>query len=245
LVVTDENGRLRAPVLANGTRVYVLGDIHGQLEPLQSAIARIVAHKTASPASTIMTVFVGDYVDRGLASRAVIDRIMAECDIGAKITLRGNHEDMMLRALHDPTCMKAWCDMGGIQTLFSYGVTVRDVMVGRGYEAAQAALRAALPETHLSWLQGLRDHYEQDDYFFCHAGIDPDRPFHDQTEEDLLWIREKFTHHDGAYPKIVVHGHSPVDRIDIRRNRINVDTGAAWTHYLGCLALEADAAIVI
>jgi len=245
MVVRDENGRLRAPALADGTRVYVLGDIHGQLECLQAAIARIVADRTARPVRRLLTVFVGDYVDRGLASRAVIDRIIAESEIGTKIALRGNHEEMMSRALDDPSHMKTWCDMGGIQTLFSYGVDVREVMVGRGYEAAQAALRMALPQAHLSWLQGLRNYHEQDDYFFCHAGIDPDRSLRNQTAEDLLWIRERFTRDDRVYPKIVVHGHSPVDRIDVRRNRINVDTGAAWTQYLGCLALEADTATIV
>jgi serine/threonine protein phosphatase 1 len=245
LAVMDEHGRRRAPVLANGTRVYVIGDIHGQLDCLQAAIARIVADRQARPARHILTVFVGDYVDRGLASRAVIERIMAESDIGSKITLRGNHEAMMLRALDDPADMKAWCDMGGAQTLFSYGVDVHEIMIGRGHEAAQAALRAALPAAHLSWLRGLRDHHEQDDYFFCHAGIDPDRPFRDQTEADLLWIRDRFTADDRVYAKIVVHGHSPVDRVDIRRNRINVDTGAAWTRHLGCVALDADGATVV
>ena len=245
MVVRDENARLRAPALADDMRVYVLGDIHGQIESLEAAIARIVADRNARPMRHILTVFVGDYVDRGLGSRAVIDRIMAENEIGTKITLRGNHDEMMWRALDDPSHMKAWCDMGGIQTLFSYGVDVQQVMVGRGYEAAQAALRVALPHAHLSWLQGLRNHHEQDDYFFCHAGIDPDRSIGNQTADDLLWIRERFTCDDRIYSKIVVHGHSPVDRIDVRRNRINVDTGAAWTQYLGCLALEADTATIV
>jgi serine/threonine protein phosphatase 1 len=245
MVVLDENGRRRSPALADGTRIYVIGDVHGQIECLRAAIARIVADRKARPARTILTVFIGDYIDRGLASRAVIDRIMAEDEIGTKITLRGNHEAMMLRALDDPAHMKAWCDIGGTQTLFSYGVDVRQVMVGRGYAAAQADLQAALPATHLSWLQGLLPHYQKDDYLFCHAGIDPDRPLHDQIEDDLLWIRDKFTRDDRVYPKIVVHGHSPVDRIDIRHNRINVDTGAAWTWHLGCLALEGDGAVAI
>jgi serine/threonine protein phosphatase 1 len=245
MVVRDENGRLRAPTLAEGTRIYVLGDIHGQLESLQAAIARIVADRNARPVRQVLTVFVGDYVDRGLSSRAVIDRIMAESEIGTKIPLRGNHEEMMSRALDDPSHMKAWCDMGGIQTLFSYGVDVQQVVAGRGYEAAQAALRVALPQAHLSWLQGLRNHHEQDDYFFCHAGIDPDRPLGNQTADDLLWIKEKFTCDDRIYTKIVVHGHSPVERVDVRRNRINVDTGAVWSRHLGCLALEADAATAV
>lgn len=240
LIIIDDNGNKKKPTLANGTRIYVVGDVHGQLESLKGVIEKIRTDINCRPTQDVFTVFIGDYIDRGLASKSVIDAIIDESGIGAKITLRGNHEEMMLRSLDDVACMKEWCAVGGVQTIFSYGVDIQDLMIGRGYDGAQAALIAALPRSHLAWLRGLSSRYENGDYFFCHAGINPDKSIDDQEDSDLLWIRHKFTDDERNYPKIIVHGHSPVERVDIRHNRINVDTGAFFTGNLSCIALERD-----
>jgi len=55
-----------------------------------------------------------------------------------------------------------------------------------------------------------------------------------------LWIREEFLRYDGAHGKIVVHGHTPVEKPDVRPNRINVDTGAYASSTLTALVLEGD-----
>ena len=245
LLVIGSNGQTRKPILPSGTRVYVVGDIHGQLENLQNVLGKIKADIRSRPIQDISTVFVGDYIDRGLASQAVIDTIINESEIGSKITLKGNHEELMLAALGDAENMKDWCAVGGIQTAFSYGVDVQDLMVGRGYEAAQKSLVSAVPSGHLDWLRGLLSRYEIGDFFFCHAGIDPDRPIGAQVEADLLWIRRKFTNDERTYSKIIVHGHSPVEQVDVRHNRVNVDTGAFFTGNLACVALEAGAISLI
>ena len=59
-------------------------------------------------------------------------------------------------------------------------------------------------------------------------------------DEDLLWIREDFLLHEDAFGKIVVHGHTPVEKPDVRSNRINIDTGAYATGRLACLMLEGE-----
>jgi serine/threonine protein phosphatase 1 len=236
--VIDARGHPRSPAMPDATGVYVVGDIHGELDCLQRVIQRIRIDLAASPVEHAATVFLGDYVDRGLASRSVIDTIIAERGIGRKITLRGNHEEMLLRALDDPACMRDWCEAGGIATLASYGVHVAELMRGRGHDAARAALLDAMPERHCTWLRALPSRYESGDYFFCHAGIDPDRPLEDQREGDLLWIRRKFISDRRSFAKIIVHGHSPVERIDVRHNRINLDTGAFCTGNLACIRLD-------
>jgi serine/threonine protein phosphatase 1 len=236
--VIDVRGHPRPPAMPEATGVYVVGDIHGELDSLQRVIQRIRTDLEANPVEHAMTVFLGDYVDRGMASKSVIDTIIAECGIGQKIALRGNHEEMLLRALDDPTCMRGWCEAGGIATLASYGVPVADLMRGRGHDAARAALLDAMPEHHRAWLRGLPSCYESGDYFFCHAGIDPDRPLEDQREGDLLWIRGKIISDHRSFAKIIVHGHSPVERIEVRHNRINLDTGAFCTGNLACIRLD-------
>ena len=243
--VVRSNGQKRSATLPSGTRIYAVGDIHGQLVNLQKVLGKIKADIRARPIQDITTVFVGDYIDRGLASKAVIDTLINEDGIGSKITLRGNHEELMLAALDDPDNMKDWCTVGGIQTAFSYGVDVQDLMVGRGYEAAQKSLRNAVPRSHTDWLHGLPSRHEIADFFFCHAGIDPDKSIESQVDADLLWIRRKFTNDERTYSKIIVHGHSPVEQVDVRHNRINVDTGAFFTGNLACVALEAGAISLI
>ena len=68
----------------------------------------------------------------------------------------------------------------------------------------------------------------------------PGIPLARQAQGDLLSIRDDFLLHEGAYEKVVVHGHTPVVRPDIRTNRINIDTGAYATGKLTCLVLEGD-----
>jgi serine/threonine protein phosphatase 1 len=145
---------------------------------------------------------------------------------------------MLLQALDDVAGMRNWCEAGGIATIASYGVPVGDLMIGRGHEAARAALLDVMPESHQTWLRGLPSRYESGDYFFCHAGIDPDRPLEQQREVDLLWARRRFIHDRRSFAKIIVHGHSPVEQIDVRHNRINIDTGAYCTGNLACIRLD-------
>jgi serine/threonine protein phosphatase 1 len=242
--VADTPGRAW-PRVADGTRIYVVGDIHGELDSLREVVRKIGADIAGRPGAEVFTVFVGDYVDRGLNSRGVIDALMLEAGVGTKIMLRGNHEELLLAALDDVERMRPWCAIGGVQTLFSYGVDVGEVMRGRGFEVARAAFVAAIPESHVAWLRGLPVCWETAGYFFCHAGINPDRALEDQRDADLLWVRDRFTRDERRFAKIVVHGHSPVERVEVRHNRINVDTGAVWTGALSCVCLEGDRVVCL
>src|SRR5262249_53753637 len=76
-------------------------------------------------------------------------------------------------------------------------------------------------------------------HFFCHAGVRPGVALEQQVEDDLLWIREPFLTSRADFGKIVVHGHTPTEKPEIRSNRINVDTGAYMTNVLTCAVLDA------
>ncbi len=113
-------------------------------------------------------------------------------------------------------------------------------MLGRNFDVAAERLRAVLPDTHRAFLASLRTSYTHGGYFFCHAGVRPGVALAQQSETDLLWIREDFLGSTMDFGKIVVHGHTPVEAPDVRPNRINIDTGAFITGQLTCVVLDGD-----
>jgi len=182
-------------------------------------------------------VTLGDYVDRGPNSRGVIERLMTNPFPGSYVALKGNHEDLFVKFLGDPEIGVHWRQLGGLETLHSFGVPVADLMMNKGYEQAAERLRAALLPEHLNFLSSLRFSLIVDRYFLCHAGIRPGIPLQRQSEQDLLWIREEFLGSRMNFGKIVVHGHTPVHQPEILPNRINIDTGAFATGRLTCIVL--------
>src|SRR5262249_50343467 len=114
-----------------------------------------------------------------------------------------------------------------------------DVIAGAKYAEAARALARAVPREHLDFLASLETSLTVGGYFVCHAGVRPGVPLEQQEEEDLLWIRETFLASNTDFGKIVVHGHTPARQPELRRNRINVDTGAFMTGRLTCAAIDA------
>jgi serine/threonine protein phosphatase 1 len=225
--------------LPAGLRLYAVGDNHGRADLLDELATRIADDVANAPAQAV-TVFLGDYVDRGPASAAVVERL-SRGDFPTPIcALRGNHEEVLLRFLEDETVLESWREFGGLETLHSYGVNVANVMRGQGYDVAQKSFVQRLPEHHERFLRETRLTAAYGDYFFCHAGVRPGVPFDAQSAGDLLWIREEFLRYQGSWEKVVVHGHTPVARPDNRPRRINIDTGAYATSLLTALALEGE-----
>ena len=226
-----------APSLPPGVRIYAVGDIHGRLDLLDALAEQIRADLVSAPPE-VMTIFLGDYVDRGPASAGVLDRL-SRGDFPTPIyALRGNHEEVLLRFLDDGTVLDGWRGFGGIETLQSYGVDVREAMRGAGYDLARKSLLARMPPGHRLFLEQTRFAASLGDYFFCHAGVRPGVAPQSQNPKDLLWIREEFLRHKGSWSQIIVHGHTPVPRPEVLPNRINVDTGAFASSILTALVLE-------
>lgn len=208
--------------------IYAIPDIHGQADLLDEALARV--HRDGGPDARI--VFLGDLVDRGPDSRAVIDRILDARDAGRPWTvLRGNHDQMFLDFLdHGALQFKqvrsglSWLDrrLGGAATLASYGVTET-----RGSAARQAA-QEAVPQPHRAFLASLPLWHEAGDVLFVHAGIRPGVPLAEQTPEDLMWIRDGFLEYKGPHPWLVVHGHTALDWPQYFGNRVDLDAGAGY-----------------
>ena len=223
-------------------RVYAIGDIHGRLDLLRMLAAAIdEEQQDLRPARTTL-VFVGDYVDRGPDSRAVIDWLI-ERPLPAfeRVYLRGNHEDWFESFLSDTAVGPSWLYCGGVETLASYGVAAAPGENDpRRLRALQAELTAALPGSHRAFLRALENHCAIGGYLFVHAGVRPGVPLDRQSPDDMLWIREEFLHARDDHGHVVVHGHTITSEVEVRENRIGIDTGAFATNVLSCLVLEAD-----
>lgn len=234
------------------TPIYAIGDIHGQKEMLDHALALIAA----DGGEDAQIVFMGDYTDRGPDSRAVIDTLISGRDAGRNwVFIKGNHDRFFARFVrqglqHDPNVKSGinWLNprLGGKATLASYGVvaemhfTIDDTTqleiltdcdgpdgsldIDRLIKMAQRAV----PATHLDFLEGLPLWYETADLLFVHAGIRPGLPIAAQDHEDLLWIRQPFLESAKDFGKLVVHGHTALDHPQHFGNRVDLDGGAGY-----------------
>jgi serine/threonine protein phosphatase 1 len=222
------------------TRVYAVGDIHGSLVPLRLLRDAIREHAEAHPIERKCLIYLGDYIDRGYDSRAVIELLVSDPLPGfEQVFLKGNHEDGMLRFLADGSNTLFWVAYGGIATMVSYGVKPPDPATDESeVTRARKELAKKLPPAHLEFLAKLEPYRVEGDYLFVHAGIRPGVPLDEQREEDLLWIREEFLRSTQEFGKCVVHGHSITRQADFQANRIGIDTGAFASGTLTCLVLE-------
>jgi len=237
--------RGRRPSLPAGLRIYAVGDIHGRLDLLDELLARIESDIAERPTARPVFVFLGDYIDRGPSSRETIDRLVEHGAANETVFLRGNHELIAIKCLSDRSLFDQWMRLGGLETLASYGVLPEPRVSGRQIVELQSAFHHALPQTHFRFFRDLQNTHACGDFFFVHAGAKPNVELSQQKESDLLWIRGEFLSSTYDFGKIIVHGHTPAREIEVRPNRINIDTGAFATGRLTCLVLEGDSLSVI
>jgi serine/threonine protein phosphatase 1 len=226
--------------LPEGLRIYAVGDVHGRDDLLGELHELIEADAKAQPFDRNILIYLGDYVDRGLRSKDVLDRLTGNRLGGFEhVFLKGNHELAMLQFLADARFGKDWKYYGGLETLHSYGIkelTLTDDPAA--FERARDHFDEVLPVAHRQFLENLEVSAEFGGYFFVHAGVRPGIALHRQIEEDLLWIREEFLTSRSSFGKCVIHGHTPNEEVVVRSNRIGIDTGAYMTGVLTALVLE-------
>jgi serine/threonine protein phosphatase 1 len=220
-------------------RLYVIGDIHGRLDLLERMIELInLDIKTCGGECLVVTL--GDYIDRGPNSRGVLDRLLNNPFAGQYVALKGNHESLLEAFLDDPAVGADWWRLGGVETLRSFGITIKPVMTRRDFAQAAVQLREALSRQQVEFLGFLKTFLIAGRYFLCHAGVRPGIPLDSQDDEDLLWIRDEFLSSQIDFGKMVIHGHTPTREPEILANRINIDTGAFLSGRLTCVVLEGD-----
>ena len=230
-----------APRVPAGQRVYAIGDIHGCLDLLDRLLDAIAEDEAGRlPADTTL-VFLGDLVDRGPDSAGVVERLLQLSKGPARARfLRGNHDDVFLRAARgDRRALRFLIRIGGRTTILSYGISDEEYRA-LDYDELLKTFGRNVPPEHLAFVEGFEDSLEIGDYLFVHAGVKPGVPLDQQAPEDLYWIREDFLLHREDFGKMVVHGHSISEGVEIRSNRIGIDTGAFASGQLTAVALEDD-----
>lgn len=206
-------------------RTFVVGDIHGCTEEVD----RLLDALSLTASDTI--IFLGDYIDRGPSPKGVIDRLLRLCHEGPQcVFLKGNHEDMFLAFLGEPGHYgEAFLFNGGEATLRSYGLEGKPGNV----------VAARLPPEHAEFLRSLEVQHRHGEFLCVHAGIVPTQPIEEQTEEDLLWIRDEFILNPHPFPFTVLFGHTPQREVIIDLPyKIGLDTGLVYWNKLSCLELE-------
>jgi serine/threonine protein phosphatase 1 len=229
--------RPEGPQGPKGLAIYAIGDIHGRADLLKQTFTLIEEDIRLTRPERIIQVLLGDYVDRGPASRETIDLLVERRRSHDTVFLRGNHEAMLLHILDAPDDIPNLRSFGLLATIRSYGVNA-SLNPDRAEEKKLIdQLRQIFPREHYEFLQSLKKSFACGEYFFAHAGVRPRVPLDAQDENDLIWIREEFLDFTGDFGKYVVHGHTPVPKFDIRRNRMNIDTGAYATDNLTTVKL--------
>ena len=210
--------------------ILAIGDIHGCVATLDALLTRL----NSTPGDHL--IFIGDYVDRGPDSKAVIDRLMELEEAGAEekgprcTFLRGNHDQMMLDYVDfpgDPDVFDLWAINGGLSTLDSY---VEDG-------------RLVLPDAHVEFLRRTEFVHETDDFVFVHAGLDPKKSIAENLNpvdpQVVLWTRAHLKAKLKKWEKPVVCGHTPQREPINDPKLINIDTGAVYSHIEGLGVLTA------
>lgn len=221
---------------------YAIGDVHGEIEKLDELLA-YVREDTRRIGGEHKIVYLGDLIDRGPDSRAVVDRAMRATLAGEAVTVRGNHEELMLNAFRnwDSIGVHLWAENGGDETIASY----------KRVNGDYGDWREAVDDEHIAWLDKLPVTFQDEErrLVFVHGGIDPAK-FPLCSDEVRMWTRSPKFFDPGRWPKraeteglVVVHGHTPTSDFEphVNPRRINVDTGACYGGPLTAVVLAPSA----
>jgi serine/threonine protein phosphatase 1 len=200
-----------------------VGDVHGRDDLLAPLLGQLLEEDKP-------VVLVGDYIDRGADSAAVLERLYLARDDTRLICLRGNHEEMMLKFLKRPRRIgRIWLSYGGLATLESFGITGYSPLASpEELVSASRDLADALGEKQ-TWLSKLPYWWQSGNVSVMHAGADPRTPLEQQLRKTFAWghpASGSAARSDGQW---VIHGHRQVKKVNVADGRIAIDTGAYKT----------------
>jgi serine/threonine protein phosphatase 1 len=211
--------------MSSDQQLIAIGDIHGCVRTAEALLERLEQEGLAAERKTI---FVGDYIDRGPDSKGVVDLVL---DYGKQfdaVTLRGNHEQMMLEA-QETGDTALWLSNGGSATLRSYDAPFN---------------KLDLPHNHYHFYRNTELYYESEEYVFVHAGLPPEMTVaealaDESVHDDFLWQRSHLRIPEVPWEKTVVFGHTPQAEPFVRSHRIGIDTGCVYKNISGMGRLTA------
>lgn len=209
--------------------LFAIGDVHGCANELR----RLLNELPLTPQTTV--VFLGDLIDRGPDSKGVVDTVLELRKHCKVVAIMGNHEDLLHGFLEDPGSRK-----GGLFILNGGSATLQSYAVGNG--------RWRIPREHLEFFASMPLSYQTEYDYFVHAGV-PDMPLAEidplEHRHALLWTRRPFLESDYRWDKMIVHGHTVVQDVEIHENRINMDTGCVFSNRLSAIALPGHRVISV
>jgi serine/threonine protein phosphatase 1 len=230
------------PAIPPGQRVYAVGDIHGRADLFAQLIEAIEnddrISNTAAPARTTI-ILLGDLIDRGPDSRTVLEMAARWRSRRPVRILLGNHEEMLLQSLEKVDVLRHFLRHGGRETVLSFDVD-EQTYNNATFEEVQDLLHKHIPAAAVEFIRGFEDSIRIGDYLFVHAGIRPGVAIEGQSVADLRWIREPFLSSQQAHGAVVVHGHTITQDLEVRANRMGIDTGAYDSGRLTALALQGE-----
>ncbi|MCA9877235.1 MAG: serine/threonine protein phosphatase [Thermomicrobiales bacterium] len=223
-------------------KTFVFSDIHGCYDELMALYRQLPLQPERD-----RVIFLGDYIDRGPASRRVLEQVMAwQQRYPHWVFLGGNHEDMMLDALHNDgrhydtyfDIAEVWFASGGAATYRSY------LPAGEQRDATDLVhAREIIPEEHRAWCASLPLHFEDDGYIYVHGGVKPGRTPAETDPFDLIWLRDEFLESTYDWGKKIIHGHTPTRSLEpeVYANRICIDTALCYAPNNKLTAVELPA----
>lgn len=228
-----------SPAVEENLRVYAIGDIHGRDDLLAELLGKIGQDESGRPPLPRLLILLGDIIDRGPASAQVIERMLRAAGTGDNIRfIKGNHEEVFVAAARGSAqATRLFRRIGGMETLASYGLAA-DECAAMDDAQLTGWMLAHIPRHHVDFLDGFEDLVTVGDYLFVHAGVRPHVALEAQDPADLRWIRGNFLTHGGYHGRMVIHGHSISEDVDIQSNRIGIDTGAFRTGRLTAIGME-------
>ncbi|MQB23371.1 serine/threonine protein phosphatase [Agrobacterium tumefaciens] len=217
--------------------LYAISDIHGCASAFRAA-RRLIARDAQGYPGRKLVVLLGDYVDRGPASRDVLELLTQPISEGIeKVALCGNHDDQLVKMVRGELPIDAWLEFAGSATLTSFGIDVENVLKRVGLKGLHHVVRETIPTAYISRLEALPVSLQIDNLLFVHAGVRPGVALASQTDNDLMWIREPFLEDGPQLPIFVIHGHTPGITVNIGNARLGIDTAAVATGKLTVLRI--------
>lgn len=222
---------------AVGERIFVFGDIHGCPDEPDVLLRHLVEKEGLTQKDLV--VFLGDYIDRGPDSKAVIDVIL---DFKKRFPrtrcLKGNHEDMMLDFLgFGGNLGQAFLYNGGLETIQSYGISVF---------APSTEMVEALPPEHFKFYCELESILQLENCICVHAGLNPLRDLEKQQDDEAFWIRDEFLNNIHSFNKMVLFGHTPHQELfEHVPYKLGIDTGLVFGNKLSCVEIKSGKVIQV
>lgn len=202
---------------------FAIGDVHGCADELDELLGMLPLKDDS------LVVMLGDYIDRGPYSRRAIETLIDWKKKTNMVCLSGNHEEMLREFLDgsNPQRVARFILNGGSSTLADY---------------ADDHGEWVIPRDHVAFLDDLKLWHETDEHFFVHAGV-PDMALADldpvRDRDEVLWIRRAFIGSNRKWEKRIVHGHTPVNAVEVSASRLNVDTACAYGGFLTAIELPS------